>query len=303
MKLSNIFAPIAAIPTLIADQPLLFKKPDQLPHRAPPIPPSKKLDQILYNYAGPQSALAVDWQEITDLVSPLVRKGGIVLEMGGHSGQYAAFLARARPDLQVYAIEQNPDKFALAQSNPLPSNMTLLKSSPEETLKMLHEQGKPPNALVSAYPSSSRTNAEMINMLTTFATAQNQGASLVLFDINRPNQQNTVETMARVYPAPDSDPAFNDYYAKALRSSFRRPELEALMCQAGIQRGQTITLSPLGQFNIFVAKGENIPRQTPPPIYPEQQGYERFTQIQLQAAMTIGQFASPLTQPPLTCPP
>lgn len=228
-----------------------------------------------FDEAGPSGTVSADWRMMTDNVSPLVKNGGTIVDVGGNSGRYAEFLAKSRPDLKIIAIEPDPERFRLAQENlrkeGLEGRVTLINKPVPEALDNLRKSGTRVDMVTSIYRTHLQTDAEnRSDMKAMGELAKATGASIVTHDLHRPESAKTVKLMSDIYPADSATPEFREGYAAGMRSAYRGPEMEKMLRSNIPGQWEDRVARPLGQMQMHIMTGAAAarPGEAPNPNYP-----------------------------------
>lgn len=233
--------------------------------------------KAFFDEAGPQGTISADWRCVTDNVSPLVKSGGVVVDLGGSSGRYAEFLALSRKDIsQIYAIEPDKEKFDLARAEikraGLEGKITLINKPIPEALKEIQAKNIKVDAVTSLYRTHLQTDAQnTADMAAVGSLVKTTGASFLSIDLHRPKLHSTAELMAKVYPADSATHEFRDGYVKGLESALRGSEMTALLeGNLGKQNWNHSVMNVIGQLQLHVMTGQNALKngKGPDPKYP-----------------------------------
>lgn len=232
--------------------------------------------KAFFHQAGTSETMSADWRVITNKLSPLVKQGGIVVDLGENSGRYAEFLAKSRPDIKtIYAIEPDKEKFALAQANikqqGLEGRITLLNQPIAEALKDLAKQGVQPDAITSIYRTHLKSDRQNgIEIAAVGELTKKSGASFVSIDLHRPKLHSTAELMAEVYPAETANSHFRKGYVAGQENSLRADEAKALFEGSMGKKGWSHdVMNVVGQLQMHVMEGPKARSvNAPAPRYP-----------------------------------
>ncbi len=225
--------------------------------------------------AGPSGTISADWRMMTDNVSPMVKQGGTIVDVGGNSGRYAEFLARSRPDIKIIAIEPDPERFKLAQENlrklGLEGRVTLVNKPVPEALDELRKSGTRVDMMTSIYRSHLQTDAENAREMKAMGElAKSTGASVVTHDLHRPESSKTIKAMTDIYPADSASHEFREGYAAGMRSAYRGAEMESMLKGNIPGQWEDRVARPLGQIQMHIMTGAAAakPGEAPKPNYP-----------------------------------
>ena len=228
-----------------------------------------------FDEAGPSGTVSADWRMMTDNVSPMVKQGGTIVDVGGNSGRYAEFLAKSRPDLKIIAIEPDPERFKLAQANlkkeGLEGRVTLINKPVPEALNELRKSGTKVDMMTSIYRTHLQTDAENARDMKAMGDlARSSGASVVTHDLHRPESAKTVKAMSDIYPADTASHEFREGYAAGMRSAYRGGEMEKMLKGNIPGQWEDRVARPLGQMQMHIMSGANAakPGEAPNPNYP-----------------------------------
>lgn len=226
--------------------------------------------------AGPSGTISADWRMMTDNVSPMVKQGGTIVDVGGNSGRYAEFLAKSRPDIKIVAIEPDPERFKLAQENlrkeGLEGRVTLINKPVPQALDDLRKSGARVDMVTSIYRTHLQTDAEnQRDMKAMGDLAKASGASVITHDLHRPESSKTVKAMADIYPADTATHEFREGYAAGMRSAYRGGEMEGMLKSNIPGKWEDRVARPLGQMQMHIMSGANAakPGEAPNPNYPQ----------------------------------
>lgn len=269
----------AAIPGLLINEAAAgLGGIDQNKHRNPAIKPETFADKkSFFDQSHPDGTLSADWRAVTTFASPLVPKGGTVVDLGGNCGQYGKFLALSRPDVKVISIENDPDKFKMAQDEVrrlgLESRITLMRGPVPEALDKITNSGIKVDAATSIYRTNLQTDAQnAADMAALGRLNQKTGASILMHDLHRPQLKSTLATMIDVYPAPDATPEFRNGYREAMLGAYRDDEMRKMLKQHVGGKWQNMPAMPMApaQVQMHILPGNHVPASgtTPEPNYP-----------------------------------
>lgn len=251
---------------------------DQNKYRQPAIKPETLADKkSFFDQSHPDGTLSADWRAVTTFASPLVPKGGTVVDLGGNSGQYGKFLALSRPDVKVISIESDPDKYKMAQDEihrlHLEGRITLMRGPVPEALDKIAASGQKIDAVTSVYRTNIQTDAQnATDMAALGRFNQKTGASILMHDLHRPQLKSTLATMIEVYPAPDSTQEFRNGYRDAMMGAYRDDEMRRMLQQHVGGKWQDMPAMPMApaQVQMHILPGTHVPPAgtTPEPNYP-----------------------------------
>lgn len=246
---------------------------DQLPKRTLTSNTETLADKkSFFNEAGPQGTISADWRCVTDKLSPLVKKDGVVVDLGGSAGRYPEFLALSRKDIsQIYAIEPDKEKYDMARTEikraGLEGRITLINKPVAEALKELDAKKVNVDAVTSLYRTHIMSDTQnAADMAATGAITKRTGASFLSIDLHRPKLQNTAELMAKVYPADNASHEFRSGYVDGLKSALRGEEMKLLLEKnMGRSNWDHSVMNVIGQLQMHVMSGDNSRKGAPAP--------------------------------------
>ncbi len=276
---------------------------DEFPSRQPKRQPreTEKDKADFFKEAGPSGTLSADWRATTENVSPMVKKGGVVVDCGGSSGRYAEFLALSRPDLKIISIEPDPVKFKMAQEEikkaGLESRVTLINKPVPEALDQISKSGQKVDMVTSLYRTHLQTDAENNADFAAMAKLNRQnGASVMTLDLHRARRHETAEAMPKVFPDDSASQEFRDGYEAALKyGAYRGQELEAaLKGQMGQKNWDDRVAGVVGQLQIHILTGPNAAKDgaAPKPNYPPTSPEYIQVANDMNLIMNLGKYAS-----------
>ncbi len=230
-----------------------------------------------FDEAGPTGTISADWRAMTDNVSPMVKRGGTVVDLGGSSGRYAEFLAMSRSDLKVICIEPDAERYKLAveqiKKAGLADRVTLINKPVPDALNELARSGAKVDMMTSIYRTHLQTDAQNVaDMKAMGNLARLSGASIITHDLHRPVNPKTVDLMANIYPGDSAGPDFREGYRAGMRSAYRGAEMETLLERhVGAVGWENRVARPLGQMQMHLMRGAAAPLegQAPNPVYPQ----------------------------------
>ncbi|MDY0029136.1 MAG: hypothetical protein RBR86_04240 [Pseudobdellovibrionaceae bacterium] len=263
-------------------------KKDEYPSRQPDRVGRETLKekQDFHKEARTDGTISADYRCVTMNVSPMVGKGGVVVDVGGNSGRYAEFLAKSRSDVKVIAVEPDPEKFALAQkelekmkqTDPSVANRIQLVNKPvAEALDALGKSGQRVDMITSLYRTHLHSDKENLADFDAIGKlAKSSGASVVTLDLHRARRHETANLMPKVFPADDASAEFREGYGQALKyGAYRGAEMEGLLnATVGIKGWEHHVAGTVGQLQMHIKPGKNdadgnAPDAKYPPTSPE----------------------------------
>lgn len=258
-------------------------KRDEYPKRHPERVGRETLKekQDFHREARTDGTLSADYQCVTGNVSPMVKTGGVIVDLGGNSGRYAEFLAKSRPDVTVIAIEPDPEKYKLAKNelekirreNPSAANRIKLMNKPvAEALGEIGQSGQRVDMITSIYRTHIQTDQQnTLDFNAVGHLAKSSGASIVTMDLHRAKRHETAEIMPKVFPADDASFEFRNGYEAALKyGAYRGAEMEGLLkATAGVKGWEHHVAGTVGQLQMHIKSGKNDAKgEAPDPQYP-----------------------------------
>lgn len=255
------------------------EKRDEYSKRLPDRVPVESLaaKKSFHDEARTDGTLSADWRCITENISPMVKRGGVVVDLGGNSGRYAEFLAKSRADVKVIAIEPDPEKFKLAQDelrkNPLLADRVQLINKPVvEALDDIRKGGQRVDLVASIYRTHLQTDKQnYADFDAVGRLVKSTGASVLTMDLHRARRHETAEIMPKVFPDDRASSEFRQGYEAALKyGAYRGTELEGVLnAFVGVGGWKHHVAGTVGQMQMHVRSGLNDAKgNAPSPIYP-----------------------------------
>jgi len=250
---------------------------DQFPKRkiGPSLAETTADKKSFFDEASPQGTLSADWRCITDNISPLIKKSGVVVDLGGNAGRYAEFLALSRKDIsKIYSIEPDKEKYDMAMAEikraGLEGRVILINKPVAEALKDIQSQNIKVDAVTSLYRTHMLSDEQnTADMAAVGALTKRTGASFLSIDLHRPKLHSTAELMAKVYPADTASPDFREGYVVGLESALRGDEMSKLLeGNMGKRNWNHSVMNVVGQLQLHVMTGRTA-EKGPDPVYPK----------------------------------
>jgi arsenite methyltransferase len=168
--------------------------------------------------------------------SAMVPKGGAVLDLGSGSGQYLAYLARARPDLQIVGIELAETMLALGQDFLDESGLTeRVKLVPGDMTDFTRYISVPVSLVSSVFSLHHLPTLQDLELCLgeLKRVRERFGCAIWIFDHARPHHPDTPRIFPEVF-TPDAPAAFKEDSRNSLTASYSFDEIRLLLEQVGL---------------------------------------------------------------------
>jgi SAM-dependent methyltransferase len=168
--------------------------------------------------------------------SRLLRSGGTVLDLGSGSGQYLAYLARLRPDIQIIGLELSQTMISVGQrflsQNELSDRVELRVGDMTSFASQLFDDIDVVSVVFSLHHLPDWAN--LIRCLGEIAYLRERCKCAVwIFDHTRPRHPKTPELFPQIF-TPDAAPEFRTDSTNSLRASFSFPDLSGALDNSAI---------------------------------------------------------------------
>lgn len=185
-------------------------------------------------------------------ISRMAPQGGRVVDLGSGSGQFLAYLARARPDLRIVGIELADRMIAqgrelLAAQNLL-SRVDLRLGDMTDFYKQMQEPVSVVSSVFSLHHLPSSTDlGRCLNDVSQLRSRD--GTAVWVFDHARPKAAATAKLFPQVF-TPDAAPVFNLDSTQSLMASWTLTEMSEKFDAAGLSAGQHLLARILPLYQI-----------------------------------------------------
>ena len=192
-------------------------------------------------------------------IDALAPQGARVVDLGSGSGQFLAYLAEHRPDLDITGVELSDKMIAagrqLLESRGLSARVRLVHGDMRSFRQFIDGPIDLVSSIFSLHhlPSSDDLDQTLDEAARTL---NDEGAALWIFDHARPRRRATAEAFPQVF-TPEAFPAFNQDSCNSLKASWSFAELTDALSKRLAAKQESVLARLLPLYQIHWTEGKS----------------------------------------------